>query len=155
MLTFKYVVSKLIFVTKASLAKSYKIFLFPEISNPAPSVDVAFVALLANNIVLSLMSTIVELIIVVLPSTIKLPLIVTVPLLLSGEGLIIKLDGPFSSPVNVKLFKLLLISLIVTLLKIISPQIFKFCLNIVSEYKLINLLVEISIFSPEASINNG
>ena len=111
--------------------------------------------MLANNNFLSLMSTIVELIIVVLPSTIKLPLIVTTPLLLSGDGLIIKLGGPFSSPVNVKLFKLLLLSFIVIVLKIISPQIFKFCLNIVSEYKLINLLVEISIFSPEASISNG
>ena len=104
LLIVKFVVSKLIFVTKASLAKSYKIFLFPEISNPAPSVDVASGALLANNNVLSLTSTIVEFIIVVLPSTIKPPLILTIPSLLSGDGFIINGDGPFNTPFNVKLF---------------------------------------------------
>ena len=52
----------------------------PDISKPAPSACNEFEALEANTIILSLMSTTLELIVVVIPSTIKPPLIITVPL---------------------------------------------------------------------------
>ena len=54
----------------------------PDISKPAPSASNEFEALEANTIILSLMSSTLELIVVVVPRTCKLPLIITSPVLL-------------------------------------------------------------------------
>ena len=53
----------------------------PDISKPPPSACAEFNELEANTIILSLMSTTLELIVVVVPRTCKLPLICTSPVL--------------------------------------------------------------------------
>ena len=86
-----------------SVACEYVNVLLPDTSIPAPSVCDECVALLANNIVWSLISNTEELIIVLLPSTWRLPLIITIPVLSPcADGSIIKVEGTFKLPEIVK-----------------------------------------------------
>ena len=78
---------------------TYLNVLFPDTSIPAPYVCVWFVALLANNILWSLISNVDEFIIVLLPSTCNPPRITTIPVLSpTAAGSIINVDGPFIWP---------------------------------------------------------
>ena len=76
----------------------------PLIVRPAPSAAALSAALSANTRFLSLRDTVVELIVVCVPSTCRLPSILTVPVLSpTVAGSIIKLAGPRSCPSNVML----------------------------------------------------
>ena len=77
--------------------------LLPDTSIPAPYVCGVLVALLANNIVWSLISNTEELIIVLLPSIWRPPLIITNPVLSPWPaGSIINVEGVVKLPANDK-----------------------------------------------------
>ena len=87
----------------------------PDISKPPPSACAEFNELEANTIILSLMSTTLELIVVVVPRTCKLPLICTSPVLFPwAAGSIVNDAGVYKvEPPNITLpdtFKLTLTS---------------------------------------------
>ena len=74
----------------------------PSIVIPAPSAAAALLAESAKTIVLSLIESVVELIVVVVPSTCKSPAIITFPVLSpTAAGSIVKLAGPAKYPVVV------------------------------------------------------
>ena len=87
--------------------------LTPPILKPPPSACEEFVAFEATTIILSLMSTTVELIVVVVPSTCKSPKIITLPVISPcPEGSIVNVEGTFK-----------VVPLIKTLFSDVSPVI--------------------------------